>query len=93
MGDDAERPTGPELEDWLAWVWRCWERLRHDRQWIAAGMEAMPGRIPWSTIDRWCERHGYTAEEARFLERCLAALDVDFLDRWHTQRQGAAKRG
>lgn len=37
------------------------------------------GPIPWTAIDRFCERNGYTREEQRELLEYIRALDAEFL--------------
>ncbi|EHM01424.1 hypothetical protein HMPREF9946_02163 [Acetobacteraceae bacterium AT-5844] len=72
--------------------WRLNEERSHIITGFAAPMGAMvlkpkPQRIPWSAIVRWCEWHGLPPQEAAFLDRCISALDTEFLA-WWTWKEG-----
>jgi hypothetical protein len=93
---DEEKPPSPDLDDWLIWVWRAWHRLHDERPYTVTGfgapmggmmIKSAPGRITWSSIRNWCEHHHYSGEDAMFLERCLAAMDDEYLLWWGAQQQ------
>jgi hypothetical protein len=46
----------------------------------------MPGRIPWSVVMAYADRHGYTTDEAEFLDRCLAVMDGVYHEWWRAQQ-------
>jgi hypothetical protein len=50
-------------------------------------LKSRPGRIPWSAIDRWCQRHGLSEGEALFVERCVRILDDVYLT-WWAEKEG-----
>lgn len=52
---------------------------------------AAPGRIPWTAVQRWCERHGYGADEAEFLDRGLMAMDEAYIA-WYAEQAKAASK-
>jgi len=65
--------------------------LRDDRQHTVFGvaqpmgamvLKSRPGRIPWSAIDRWCQRHRLNDADAVFIERCVRILDDVYLTWW-----------
>jgi hypothetical protein len=70
---------------------RAWNRLHDERPHTVAGyaapmgamvLKSRPGRIPWTAINRWCERHAMPADDAEFLDRCIAVLDSEYLAWW-----------
>lgn len=76
----------------LAWIWRAWMRLTHDRPMHSAGMGgSYPGRIPWTVIATWCRRHSYSDGERDFMDVCFTAMDGVFLEWSAEQRKAAAK--
>jgi hypothetical protein len=73
---------------------RAWHRLHDERPHTLAGyaapmgamiLKSRPGRIPWTVVDRWSDRHGLAADEASFLDRCIAILDSEYLAWWAEQ--------
>lgn len=48
---------------------------------IQVGMSGMiPGRIPWTAIDRWAVRHGVSGCDFDFLLRAITAMDRVLLE-------------
>ncbi|WP_422395632.1 phage tail assembly chaperone [Roseomonas mucosa] len=96
--EEEERPDKPEVEDWLAWVWRAWWALHDERSHTLVGisvplgamiLKPRPGRIPWSAVDRWCRRHRYPRSQQDFLHRMIRAMDLEFLT-WWASKEGKA---
>jgi len=72
----------PQVHDWLVWVWRCWNRLAHDRPWLGGGMgPAVPGRIPYIAIRRWAKDHGIKpgSPDHLFLDTLVQELDEEYV--------------
>lgn len=62
-----------ELTEWAQGYWSAWHRLTHDRQLGAMGGA---GRIPWSSIDVYADKHGFDAD---LLSRMMWAMDDVYL--------------
>jgi hypothetical protein len=70
----------PDVPEWLEWVWRAWHRLNLDRPYFGGGMGPMvPGRIAWRDVVTWCEFHDLPGEAVGFLDRCIVAMDTEFV--------------
>jgi hypothetical protein len=56
-------------------------------------IKSVPGRLTWSSVRSWCQHHCYSGEDMTFLERCLAAMDEEYLLWWGRQQgqQGKSK--
>ena len=62
---------------WADWIWNAWNDLDGERAMIPVGMGGVvPGRIPWSSVDRWAARHGVDDGDFEFLVRALGAMDL-----------------
>jgi hypothetical protein len=70
----------PERPEWADWLWRAWADLDGERPMIQAGMGgAVPGRIPWSALDRWARRYGVTGFDFDLLTRAVSVMDTVLL--------------
>ncbi|MBB3264057.1 hypothetical protein FHW79_001672 [Azospirillum sp. OGB3] len=45
-----------------------------------------PGRIPWSTVMEWADRHGYGPEAANVLDRLIGEMEAEYQD-WNASRR------
>jgi hypothetical protein len=87
------RPRAPTLPAWLAFVWRCFHRLKHDRPMLPRMEgEPVPGRIPWALVMAWADRHGLTDAEAELLDFGVQVLD-DAFGRWWVMDQQRKREG
>ena len=86
----------PDVDPATDWVWEAWWMLGNDRPTevvgsaIAMGGMAIMSRprgIPWTAIDRWCERNGYGDDRAAMLTRCMAEMDRVFIDHWDAKQR------
>jgi hypothetical protein len=85
LPDDWERPAEPDFPEWAGWLWRAWQDLDGERVMIPVGMGGMiPGRIPWSAVDRWAARHGVIGSDFDFLARAITAMDRVLME--HTNK-------
>lgn len=50
------------------------------------GAPPVPGRIPWSAIDRWACRYGITGGNHQLLLRAIALMDSILID--HIRSKG-----
>ena len=64
----------PELLLGLDFVYQAFEELSSDR---AVGM--VIGPLPWSSVDRFCERHGIIGDFRDEFEQLLRAMDTAYL--------------
>lgn len=39
----------------------------------------VPGRIPWEVMVAWCDFHDLPREDLDLLDRCVVALDTEFI--------------
>jgi hypothetical protein len=92
---EEHRPQAPQLPAWLGFIWRCYERLQHDRPWLVSMDGARPQPIPWRDVALWAERHGLPPEDAELLDAGIRALDAAFLEWWRMdqERQAEGRRG
>lgn len=76
---------------WLDWIWVAWNRLRDEVPPETVGMSSplggtvitsKPRRIPWSAIRTWSEDHSHDDEDRDMLDRCLMAMDLEYLAWW-----------
>jgi hypothetical protein len=75
-----------QLQPWLQWIWRAWERLHQDRPMLGGGMTAaVPGRIPWRDIRAWCGEHNYGPGEMEFMDACFGQMDAEY-SAWHAEQ-------
>ena len=44
-----------------------------------------PGPIPWTAVDRYAERHGYSGEGFTYLLQMVRAMDAVYLE--HSRRK------
>jgi hypothetical protein len=81
---EAELPADdPTLE----WIWKAWQRLRHDRPLYGGGMgPAVPGRIPWTVVRAWGQYHRLRRGEFEMLDLCFAVLDGVYIA-WYLAEQ------
>jgi hypothetical protein len=77
--------TKAEVDEHLAFEWVAFAELNSDRP---VGMTA--GQIPWSSIDRYAERHGLGLDEFDRFYRLISAMDAAFLN-WHRERDKHAR--
>jgi hypothetical protein len=49
-----------------------------------------PGRIPWTAVMAWADRHGYGPDQAVFLDRCFQVMDAVFMDCWKARQKAGA---
>lgn len=49
------------------------------------------GRIPWSSIDRWAQRHGVEGEQFEDLVRMVRAQDDEYMQ--HKKPKGKQSKG
>lgn len=82
LPEDWDRPDEPPMPVWAGTLWKAWSDLDSSRPMITAGMGGvLPGRIPWSVLDRWAERHGIEGDHFDFFVRCLAVMDSILIER------------
>ena len=91
LPEDA-RPRAPELPEWLGFVWRCYDRLRHDRPWLPRGEgQLVPGRIAWRDVMVWADRQGLSDEQTEFLDWGVQVLDSAYLQWWEGDQKRQAE--
>jgi hypothetical protein len=54
---------------------------------------AAPGRIPWSAVVLWIDRHRYREEEALLLQKGISAMDEAFIAWWNEDQARKRPRG
>lgn len=80
---EDERPKAPTLPEWLAFIWRAFHRLKHDRPlYMRMEGEPVPGRIPWRDVMAWADRHGLNDAEAELLDYGIQVLDDAYAAWW-----------
>lgn len=88
LHDDSIELPMPDVPEHLAWIWRAYNRLEMDRQWMVGGMSAaIPCRIPWQSIVDWAQFHGYDEDDHAMLDACIVGMDTIYL------KHQAKKRG
>lgn len=90
--------AAPAADPEWDWIWEAWWRLNDDRHTEVSGMgmpmggtviQSRPRRIPWTAVDRWCERYGYGQDQSDLFDECLMAMDAVYI-RWFADRQKEA---
>jgi len=69
----------------LEFEWHAFIELSNDRP---VGMSI--GAMPWSSIDRYGERHGIAGDEFDRFARLMREMDTAFLG-WHRRRDEAQR--
>jgi hypothetical protein len=86
LPDDWEPPQEPEFPAWAGWIFECWRDLDGDRESIPVGMGgSIPGRIPWTAVDRWARRYAIGPPWFEFLVRALRVMDALLIE--HQRRK------
>lgn len=62
----------PEVQSGLGIFMRAYFDLAADR--------SESGRIPWSTVDRWCHRKGLDGDEANDAQFLIQRMDMAYLE-------------
>lgn len=73
----------PELKSYQVPYWEAFEELDTCRGYY--GMAGVPGRIPWTAICRYADKHGFAGESFDDLVTIVRAMDDGFLA--HTRDQ------
>ncbi len=55
------------------------------------GLGMASGPIPWTAVDRYAERHGYSGEGFEYLLQMIRAMDEAFLEHSRKNSQKAAE--
>lgn len=74
-------PEDAELSEASQGYWSAWQLLTNDRPLGAMGGA---GRIPWSSIERYAEKHLF--DDAEILARMMWAMDGVYLE-WLAEKQ------
>jgi hypothetical protein len=81
---EAELPVDDPALDW---IWKAWQRLRHDRPFYGGGMgPPVPGRIPWTVVRAWGQYHRLRRGEFEMMDLCFAVLDGVYIE-WYVAEQ------
>lgn len=81
----------PAIEPANIWLWRAWHRLHPDRPQLGGGMgPPVPGPIAWSVLRLWADHHNLTRGEFDMLDRCVQAMDAEYIDWWNQRQQNEA---
>jgi hypothetical protein len=80
LPDDWERPVEPEKPAWSEHVFQAFRQLDADRASIPEGLGlSVPGRIPFSAVDRWARRYDVAGFAFDVLLRLIDDMDSAYL--------------